>query len=298
MKVKFLAIIITILFVLEVQAQDSLSMLATDEKPLIDLGEGGRGGFLSKVLNAKGQKLLADAGEANSRVKSLKKKSSKSKNKKTKEPKGMYMGLPIKKFFVKSQDRRSTTITVFHYLKEYREPNPWVDAKYYYDTEKKKIIAHFRVNKENALILHGPYERKVNGVVVEKGYYHIGTKHGRWEKYHKTGMLTYKEKFYKGFPKESIYKYHDTAKKRLKEIIPMKDGYKHGYYISFSPKGKVLFKGYFQDGQKIGRWTEYYLNGNRKQEIQYPKVSFTGEQSYVRREWNERKKLVIDNRKK
>ena len=298
MKVKFLALSISLLIAFQIQAQDSLSMLSTNEKPLIDLGEGKRGGIFSKVLNAKGQKMLADVGQANTRVKSLKKKSSKSKSKKKKEPKGFFMGLPVKKFFVKSQDRRSTTVTTFHYLKEYREPNKWVDAKYYYDTEKKKIIAHFRVNKEHALILHGLYERKVNGQIVEKGYYHIGTKHGRWEKYHKTGMLTYKEKFHKGFPKESIYNYHDDSRKKLKEIIPMKDGYKHGYYISFSPKGIPLFKGYYQDGEKIGRWTEYYLNGNRKEEIQYPKVSFTAEQSYVRRKWDERKKMIIDNRKK
>ena len=298
MKNSFLILVIGLFFVFEIQAQDSLSMLSTDEKPLIDLGEGGRGGFLSKVLNAKGQKLLADAGEANTRVQSLKKKSSKSKTKKKKEPKGIYMGLAVKKFFVKSQDRRSTTVTTFHYLKEYKEPISWVDAKYYYDTEKKKIISHFRVNKATALVLHGLYEKKVNGQIVETGYYHVGTKHGRWEKYHKTGMLTYKEKFVKGFPKESIYKYHDASKKKLKEIIPMKDGYKHGYYISFSPKGRVLFKGYYQDDEKIGRWTEYYLNGNRKEEIQYPKVSFTGEESYVRRKWNEKKKMIIDNRKK
>ena len=79
MKNSFLILVIGLFFVFEIQAQDSLSMLSTDEKPLIDLGEGGRGGFLSKVLNAKGQKLLADAGEANTRVQSLKKKSSKSK---------------------------------------------------------------------------------------------------------------------------------------------------------------------------------------------------------------------------
>ena len=145
--------------------------------------------------------------------------------------------------------------------------------------------------------------RKENGKVVESGIYYAGTKHGRWEKYHSSGVLTQKEIYNKGFPKNTKFVYYDKKKTKIKEIIPMKSNYIHGHYISFYESGAIKEEGNYQYGRRVKRWMSYYdgkgknAKGQRHIETQYTEDPFDKDtKPYVRREWDKKGKYIRDNR--
>ncbi|MEM6298899.1 MAG: hypothetical protein AAF740_09455, partial [Bacteroidota bacterium] len=118
--------------------------------------------------------------------------------------------------------------------------------------------------------------------------------------YNKRGEFKDKEEFYRGFYRSTQFVYHDKAKTKIKEIISYKDGFKDGYYVKVYPSGRVAERGYYKNGSKVYRWIEYFDRGgirNRKRETQYDDKAFSDFEPYVRREWNEKGKLVIDRTK-
>lgn len=115
-------------------------------------------------------------------------------------------------------------------------------------------------------MLHGPYKRFVQGgTVLEQGIYYKGLKHGRWVKYNKDSVLLDKEKYIKGWPKESQVTYYDPfERKKLKEITPIEYGEREGYYYLFHDNGKPAVVGEYKFNKKINDWIEYYPDGKRK----------------------------------
>ena len=129
---------------------------------------------------------------------------------------------------------------------------------YWFDFRRKRIRNTGTIDKKYGRILHGPYQKIRGGQLIEKGIYFVGTKHGRWVKLDKNDILVDKIKFYKGWPKESLVKYYDDDRQKLKEVIPVVYGEIIGDYYFFHENGEIAVKGQYEYGEKIGRWTEYF----------------------------------------
>lgn len=120
-------------------------------------------------------------------------------------------------------------------------------------------------------------------------------KHGRWVSYDKDNILTDKEKYYKGWPKESMVSYYGTEREKMKEIVPIEYGEKEGNYFYFHKNGKVAVKGEFKWDHRVGDWIEYYASGRRKKIIRYSKDPFEDNyRPYIWKEWTPRGQLVYE----
>jgi len=110
-------------------------------------------------------------------------KKAKKKNKK------VFLGYRIKKGMAKTGSGKNAVIETFSYLRDYKEPSPYAPAKYYYNVRRRKIFKGRTIDPKVSKILHGPYKKTQGGKTLETGYFYIGTKHLRWEKYNKNEIL-------------------------------------------------------------------------------------------------------------
>lgn len=221
---------------------------------------------------------------------------------KVKLKKNEFLGIKTKKGVIRGRKGNKTSVEKFHYLNEYKSPPKYIEDKYFFVNEKKKrqVIVSDKDAVSNGKLLHGAYLKIINGNIREQGFYYLGVKHGRWETYDENFNLISKRHYVKGFPKDSKFEYYDEKKGKLKEIIPIYNDFKDGMYLSFYPSGRISEQGEYQDGEKIGKWREFYDNDNirRKKEIMYPKKAFDpkAKPPTVIREWDTKGKLLIDKR--
>ena len=213
-----------------------------------------------------------------------------------KRKKKVFYGLKTKKAFTKRGSGDRIEIEVFYYLKKPQELDPYVRDIYWYDFKRRQIKKSRQIDPDYGVILHGPYKRMVDGNVVEEGIYYIGTKHGRWTRYNNSDVLMDKEKYYKGWPKESLASYYDKERTKLREIIPIEYGVKEGYYYHFYENGNIAVRGEYQEDQKVGQWIEYWpRRGRRKKIIQYREDPFNEKFTpYTVKEWEKNGSLVFD----
>jgi antitoxin component YwqK of YwqJK toxin-antitoxin module len=216
--------------------------------------------------------------------------------KKKKRKKNVYYDLKTKKGFVKTGFGNDVVIEVFNFLKEYEDPDPYVRDIYWLDLKKGVLKKSASVDKANAGILHGPYRKMIGNQILEEGIFYKGTKHGRWMTYNKNDFLMNKQKYYKGWPKESLVSYYDKERKKLKEVVPIEYGRMEGNYYYFHDNGELAVKGEFKRGEKVGVWSEYYkYRRKRKREIQYKKDPYEKNFiPYIVTEWDEKGDLIYD----
>jgi antitoxin component YwqK of YwqJK toxin-antitoxin module len=216
--------------------------------------------------------------------------------KKKKRKKNVYWGLKTKKGFTKTGYGDNITLELFNYLKEYQEPDKYVQEIYWYDYKRRQIRRSKKVNKQYGVILHGPYQKKRKDQVLEEGVFYIGTKHGRWTVNSRNDILVDKKKYYKGWPRESLVTYYDENRTKLKEVIPVIFGEKEGFYYYFFENGSIAVKGHYSNDVKVGKWTAYYpFRSRRKREIIYPADPWNRvTKPHIFKEWSETGKVVYD----
>ena len=181
-------------------------------------------------------------------------------------------------------------------LKKPDKPQSFVRDIFWYDYTRKEVRKTERFDPEKGVLLHGPYEKRLGDVVLEKGIFYKGTKHGRWMYYNRDSTLKDKEKYFRGWPKESVVSYYDVERKKMKEITPIEFGEKTGYYYRFHENGQIAIQGEYEWDQRVGDWTEYYPNKRRKKIIAYPEEPFeSSEFPYIKAEWNEKGKQIYRN---
>jgi antitoxin component YwqK of YwqJK toxin-antitoxin module len=219
--------------------------------------------------------------------------------KKKKVKKRVYYGIKTKKGFTRKGEGDRITYELFYYLKKGEKPQTFVRDLYWYDYTRREIRRTSTFDPEKGVLLHGPYERRQGEVVLEKGIFYKGTKHGRWMKYQRDSVLVDKERYYHGWPKESLVSYYDPAQRQhMKEMTPIEYGEKEGYYYLFHENGKVAVHGEYQWDKRVGDWTEYYATGIRKKIIAYPKEPFDEKVTpYIKVEWNDKGKEIYRNNK-
>jgi antitoxin component YwqK of YwqJK toxin-antitoxin module len=219
--------------------------------------------------------------------------------KKKKVKKRVFYGIKTKKGFTRHGYGERVTYELFYYLKRPQLPQTFVRDIWYYNFARKEIMKTSNFDPTKGVLLHGPYEKRQGELIIQKGIFYKGTKHGRWLTYNRDSVLTDKEKYYKGWPKESEVTYYDpTERKKMKEITPKEFGEKEGYYYRFFETGQLAVSGEYRWDQKVGDWTEYYPNNKRKKIIAYPKEAFQEEvKPYVKVEWNDKGKEIYRNNK-
>jgi antitoxin component YwqK of YwqJK toxin-antitoxin module len=219
--------------------------------------------------------------------------------KKKKVKKKVFYGLKTKKGFTRSGYGAKVTYELFYYLKKPQMPTSFVRDIWWYDFTRKQIRNTEKFDASKGVLLHGPYEQRQGNVILKKGIFYKGTKHGRWLTYNKDSVLTDKEKYFRGWPKESEVSYYDPMeRKKMKELIPIEFGERNGYYYRFYENGQVAVMGEYRWDVKVGDWTEYYPNNKRKKILSYPKEPFEKEfLPYVKAEWNDKGKEVYRNNK-
>ena len=214
---------------------------------------------------------------------------------KKKKPKPrVFYGIKTKKGFTRKGYGQTVTLELFYVLKKPEKPTGFARDIYWYDYKRREVRKTAQFDPKKGVLLHGPYKKLVGSVVVEEGIFFKGTKHGRWMRYNRQDLLDDKEKYYKGWPKESLVTYYDpNERKKIKEITPIEYGEREGYYYLFHENGQLAVQGEYQWNNKVGDWIENYPNGKRKRIISYPKDPFEKEiKPYVRKEWDDKGKEI------
>ncbi len=218
--------------------------------------------------------------------------------KKKKPKKKVFYGIKTKKGFTRKGYGENITYELFYYLKKSEQPKTFVRDIWWYDFARRELRRTSRFDPAKGVLLHGPYKKMMGDVVLEEGIFYKGTKHGRWMRYDKDQILQDKEKYFRGWPKETQAVYYDLDRKNIREITPIEFGEKEGYYYQFFESGTIAVTGEYHWDQRIGDWIENYPNGRRKRIISYPKEAYDRSFiPYVRREWDAKGKEIYNNSK-
>jgi antitoxin component YwqK of YwqJK toxin-antitoxin module len=221
--------------------------------------------------------------------------------KKKKPKKKVFYGIKTKKGFTRKGYGDKVTYELFFFLKRPELPQTFVRDVYWFNFKRKEIVktAPSSFDPRIGVLVHGPYKKTQNNVVLEEGIFYKGTRHGRWLRYNRDSVLTDKEKYFRGWPRESLVSYYDpNERKKMKEITPIEFGEKEGFYYRFYETGHVAVMGEYHWDQRIGDWTEYYPNNKRKKILTYPKDAFDKEvRPYIKIEWNDKGKEIYRNNK-
>jgi hypothetical protein len=217
--------------------------------------------------------------------------------KKKKRKRKVFYGIKTRKGFTREGYGDRITIELFHMLKEPIETDPYVRDIYWYDFRRKEIRIGGKIDQKYGAILHGTYKKMRGTQVITEGIFYKGTKHGRWMQYDKEDLLVDKEKYYKGWPKESQVAYYDLGREKMKEIIPIEYGEKEGNYFYFFESGQTGVYGEYNWDNRVGDWVEYYPSGRRKKIIRYSKDAYDKAFTpFIWKEWSEKGKLVYEKR--
>jgi antitoxin component YwqK of YwqJK toxin-antitoxin module len=207
---------------------------------------------------------------------------------KKKPKKKVYYGIRTKKRYTRKGKGDKALLELFYVLKKHEPPPQFVKDIYWYDYKRKEIRKTEKFDPARGVLLHGPYKKMQGQVILEEGIFFRGAKHGRWMRYSKDDLLEDKEKYYKGWPKESLVSYYDSERKKVKELIPVEYGEREGNYFMFHENGTLAVQGEFRFNQRVGEWIENYPSGKRKKIIAYSKDPYDRRsRPFVKREWDE-----------
>lgn len=224
---------------------------------------------------------------------------------KSKVSKTEYEGLPMLKAYTKLGSGDRTIVEEFYILKNNNDarPLPYVREVFRYYQRTGRVTSSIVKDEDKGLLLHGPYKRYQNGDLVEEGSYYAGMKDGRWERYDANFMLLDKTHWQRGVPAESKLTYYDSTHRKIKEIIPVEYGKVKGTYFAFHENGLLAEEGKYDNGVKVGRWTEFYpINPSgrrmRRKLTQYASDQWdTIFEPYTISEWDEKGKITYERAK-
>lgn len=209
-----------------------------------------------------------------------------------------YLGIPVEKHIIKRGSGTRLRYTELYTSKKNTEkPNPYIKEIYWYEEGKQRVVEALTRDRAKNKLMHGPYKSYIGDVLVEEGYYYLGTKNGVWAKYDKDFNLLEKNTYDKGFLEGSVITYYQNDSTKIKEVIPNWYGKQTGDYYLFHENGTLALQGQMDNGVKTGKWVEYYSTGNRrKKETQYGLDCFDTMEAYVIREYDESGKMTYEKK--
>ncbi len=210
-----------------------------------------------------------------------------------------YEGIKVSKQLIRQGSGNNLVFLEFYTLKEFTQPNAYNRHLFWYDRKANRIVEGVGRDRASNDLMHGPYKKYLGDLVVEEGWYYIGSKDGRWEVYDKNYNLLNKEYYERGFFKDSEVSFYDENKAKIKEVKPKNYGKVTGEYLFFNESGTLAEHGMMDDSVKVGKWVEYYPTGNRrKKETQFGKDCYeTSFEPYVTYEYDEKGKITFESPK-
>lgn len=172
---------------------------------------------------------------------------------------------------------------------------------WWFDPNQSRIVNSSIKDNKTAQICHGPFKKIVNNMVVEQGFFYMGTKDGRWETLGTENELENKVYYDRGFFAGSSISYHDDAKKKIKQVVPNFYGKIRGTFLAFYPSGNLKEDGKLDDSVRIGRWREFYefgTGGRLKKEWRYGKDKFDASEPILMVERDAQGKITYQNNQK
>ena len=220
------------------------------------------------------------------------------KKKQEKRKRNEFYGIKTRKGFLRKGVGDNVELETFHYLPAYQQPVSFIPEIYWFDPKRNSIRSSVEFKPGDGYLLHGPYRRFLGDQILEDGIYYLGARHGRWTSYDRNDILLDKVKYHKGWPKESLVRYYDQDRKKLREVVPVVHESREGFYYLFHENGEVAVRGEYKNDVKVGTWTEFYdFNRRRKKEIQYRSDPYENSfVPYISREWNRRGQLVYERK--
>ena len=229
-------------------------------------------------------------------------KTEKRELRKARQKKNTFLGIKTKKSFIRKITATQTVLEQFNFMKAYSEPAPYMQNVVWYDRKSGKLVSNppaKKIDKGSYRLLHGPYYRTQNGRMTDTGFFFMGVKHGRWEKFATNGHLLEKTQFQKGWLKHSKITYYDVGATKIKEVTPVHHNKITGDYFQFFEDGRVAVSGHYDHDVRVGLWTEYFPGKFKKKEIQYANSPYDADfQPVVLREWKENGELITTNENK
>ena len=231
------------------------------------------------------------------------KEAEKEAQRKPKKKKKVFLGEKIKRAYAKTGPKgRNQIVEVFYYLKYPLSINTYAPAHYYYDTKKHKILKLAAVEEDapTLKILHGPYKKLQNNKVLETGYYALGTRHLRWERFDRNGVLLSKVHYEMGFPRDANVSYYGEDRGLINEVVPYVNGKLEGDYAKFLINGQADWRGQFENGKRVGVWTKFWgFRNRRRYEYQYAESGYDPEvaEPELVREYNRNAVIIFDKEK-
>ena len=243
-----------------------------------------------KVVVSKAEEKAAKDQEKNDQRKSRKKK------------KRIFLGERVKRGYVKSGPKgKNQIIEIFYYLRNFQQPNPLAPARYYFDPKKRRIFkAAGELDPTKDKVLHGLYKKMQNNQVLETGYFALGVRHLRWEKFDNKGSLTAKTHYEMGFPRDANISYYDGGQTMIKEVVPYVNGKLEGDYVKYTADGKREWTGQFENGRRVGEWTNYWDYKNyRRYVLEYGESGYDPEvaEPELIREYSHGGTVIFDKEK-
>ena len=172
---------------------------------------------------------------------------------------------------------------------------------WWFDPNQSRIVNSSIKDNKTAQICHGPFKKIVNNIIVEQGFFYMGTKDGRWETFGPENELESKVYYDRGFLAGSSITFYDDAKKKIKHVVPNFYGQIRGAFLSFYPSGNLKEDGKLDDSVRIGRWREFYefgTGGRLKKEWRYGKDKFDVTEPTLMVERDSQGKIIYQNNQK
>ncbi|MFP4026102.1 MAG: toxin-antitoxin system YwqK family antitoxin [Thiohalospira sp.] len=108
---------------------------------------------------------------------------------------------------------------------------------------------------------HGQFERKCNGILIEKGEFVNGLKNGEWITNSRKGKLIRKLNYDNGLLNGKIELFYLNGKPKV--TGQFEKGNKIGKWTYYTEKGKILSEGNFDNNKPIDTWTINDKKGKR-----------------------------------
>ncbi len=114
--------------------------------------------------------------------------------------------------------------------------------------------------------LNGQYERKCDGILIEKGEFINGVKNGEWVTYSRKGKLIRKLNYDKGLLDGKVELFYVNGKPKV--TGQFEKGNKIGKWTYYTDKGKILSEGNYNNNKPIDTWSINNKKG-KKPVVQY-----------------------------
>lgn len=113
--------------------------------------------------------------------------------------------------------------------------------------------------EEISPVLNGQFERKCNGILIEKGEFVNGLKNREWVSYSRKGKLIRKLSYDNGLLQGKVELFYVNGKPKV--IGQFEKGNKIGKWTYYTDKGMVLTEGSYDSNKPINTWTVYDKKG-------------------------------------